>query len=220
VLGFAIVGCSSSSATSANGTDASDETSSTDGEAQPDASTDGSPSGDAPGTGLPVDAGADAEAQADVTCDGGIDAGTSPCRFAPASDGGLSSFVDKNDSCTGVPAGGGTGALIQFVGTDGQGNQLNLTFRTTTALAVEQTGTFQASLVIDEFGDGSSQSWSTPGNDCTLVIASDVCAPTFLEANQVLLTGSGMCAQPAHSVPPGVAPAIDVGAFTFTGRVQ
>ena len=161
----------------------------------------------------------DARSQAVVTCDGGIDAGESPCRFSPAPDGGLASFIAGGASCVGVPAGGGTGALIQFVGADGQGNQINLTFRLATALTVGQTGTFQASLVVDEFTDGNSESWSTPGNDCTFVIASDVCAPASLDPNQTLITGAGQCSQPAQSTVDG-SPAIDLGAFTFTGLVQ
>jgi hypothetical protein len=217
VLGAALAGCSASDATS--GSDASSEQSPMDGGTASDARADGVANGDAPTSGLEGDAAAaEADSQAVVTCDGGIDAGASPCRFSPAPDGGLASFVAGAANCVGVPVGGGTGALIQFVGTDGQGNQINLTFRLATALTIGQTGTFQASLVVDEFTDGSSESWSTPGNDCTLVIASDVCAPTFLDPNQTLITGSGQCSQPAQSTLGG--PAIDIGAFTFTGQVE
>jgi hypothetical protein len=218
VLGAAFAGCSASDAPPGNGSDASAEQSPMDGGTGSDTGTDGNANGDASTNGLEGDAGA-GDSQAGETCDGGIDAGTSPCQFSPAADGGLASFVAGGSNCVGIPAGGGTGALIQFVGTDGQGNQINLTFRLATALTVGQTGTFQASLVVDEFTDGNSESWSTPGNDCTFVIASDVCAPASLDPNQTLITGAGQCSQPAQSTVDG-SPAIDLGAFTFTGLVQ
>jgi hypothetical protein len=219
VLGVALAGCSSSDTPPASGNEASSEQSPTDGGTASDAGTDAVANGDAPTSGLEGDAGAAMDSQAGVvTCDGGIDAGASPCQFSAAADGGPASFVAGASNCVGVAAGGGTGALIQFVGIDGQGNQLNLTFRLTTDLTVGQTGTFQASLDVDEFTDGSSQSWSTPGNDCTFVIASDVCAPASLDPNQTLITGAGQCSQPAQSTL-GVSPAIDIGAFTFTGLV-
>jgi hypothetical protein len=206
VFGAVLAACSPS-APSPSGGDASAESSTMDDGPESDASTeDATASGD--------DAGTEGDS-AGAMCDGGTDAGASPCRFSPATDGGLASFVTGASNCTG---GGGTGAFIQFAGSDRSG-PANVTFRLATSITIGQTGVFQASLEVDESPGGAPRSWSTPGNDCTLLISSNECAPTSLDPNQTLITGSGLCSKPAQSMPSGGTP-IDLGSFTFTGLIQ
>jgi hypothetical protein len=151
-------------------------------------------------------------------CEGGVDAGDSPCVFSVAVDGGLSSFAAKSAGCVGLSAAG----MLQWVGVSGNGAQVNLTFRLdpSTRFTLGRTGSFQASLNVVEFDDSGTRSWNTPGSDCTFVIATDVCAPSLANDNRRLVTGRGSCSQAAVSTALPPDPAIGVGSFTFATTVE
>jgi len=148
-----------------------------------------------------------------AACDGGIDAGDSPCLFSVAVDGGISSFAAKSAGCVGLSA----ARMLQWVGAGRNGAQVNLTFRLdpSTPFTLGQTGTFQASLNVVEFDDSGTRSWDTPGSDCTFVIAT-----SLVNSDRRLVTGSGSCSQAAVSTALPPDPAIGVGSFTFATTVE
>jgi hypothetical protein len=219
-----LVACSSSESGQGNAGDGGGtDTGSEAGPSGGDSGGDSGPIADSTAAEASTDAGPVIDAaSADVSapaCDGGVDAGDAPCLFTVAVEGGLSSFAYQNSGCVGLSNVG----IVQWVGTTESGAQVNLEFRLAdfASFTLGQPGTFRASLNVIEFEDGgASPEWDTPGNDCTLVIATDVCAPSLINPSRRLITGTGSCSQAAASIGLPASPPVFLGPFTFATTVN